>query len=375
MFHFTFSKSGPLFIILACILLASCQQTQTLVLSTPSAEGLSQNILEFEQDSYQVEAHFPIGYPVPKEGIKVHFTRGMNNGESYLSAGLDRNSLFIIRNMNVVSDGSPALKIILFLQVNHLKLPAYQSPSLPQFEISDIFDGVGEIFLAGISFNHSLVRPEGQCNAALVGPNLVLTANHCIEDQADCERASFLIWTFEDSKSENRALFGSYACERLLIAKPEHDQSLISLKEKVSPQLNAHSLNLETTDWYFPDETPVVMVSDFTRWEMKVDKKAKKTFSNSSQAEKKSFVARVERSSFGYSASDGGNPDPLAGKLTRVLNFYDLSLEPQPGQSGSPVLNLDGNIIGVMNTNTGYMTPIEPDIKSLVNQLNQSNQR
>jgi len=347
--------------------MSSCHQTQTLVLSSPSATGLSKNVLNFEQDSYEVEAHFPVGYEVPEDGIKVHFTRGVNDGVSFISAGLDRNSLFMIRDMRITkSESSSAMKIVLFLQVNHLKLPPYPSPSEARFDADKVFNGVGRVFLAKISYNNSPVRSQRECNAALLGPRLVLTSNHCIEDQADCERASFILWT---DKDDGKSTFGAYACERLLVAKPENDQSLIFLKEAVSTDLRPTYLRLEDRDWYFTNDTPFVLFSDFTRWTLRTDKKGKKSFSNISKGEKRSFRAVVEHSSFGYSASQGDFLDPIQGKLTRVLNFYDLSLEPRAGQSGSPVLNYDGNVVGVMNTNTGFMTPVEPDIRATVKKL------
>lgn len=349
------------FILLMVLSVTGCQQTQKVDVAVPASGNLSTQAVDFEGDIYILEVVFPSGAHRLTDQVRINITRGQKEKEKFISVGLDRNSHFIPRDVLYLDyvDGKPRVRV--YLQINQFKLPVYQSPSSVEFDTREALRGVGRLVLQPIQYKNTKVRSESMCNASLVGDDLVLTAQHCMEDRADCDRAQFIVW--------NDSTYASVACKSLVSARTGSDQALIQLEHSFSKQAGVKVLDVMEQDFYIPEGTPLITLSDFASWTIKKTLLGgEKIQPKDKEVSKRVFLSPVQSSNFGFISSTSADlgKDPLDRSNVRRLSYYDLELDAQAGQSGSPVLNLEGKIVGVISTSGGYMTPLDPAIRELI---------
>lgn len=79
-----------------------------------------------------------------------------------------------------------------------------------------------------------LLPKHSRCTGFLVAPNLVVTNNHCIEDQLECRRTEIQFWNYKEGWFKRNFGTSEFQCKNLLFTNFERDQSLIEIEGDAS---------------------------------------------------------------------------------------------------------------------------------------------
>lgn len=177
-----------------------------------------------------------------------------------------------------------------------------------------------------------------QCSGTLIGPDLVLTAGHCVKTQADCDIVRFVFNYYHTSPTERARMTGNdiYSCGELLTSRKESgadgtlDHAIIRLDRPVTA-----------------DKRPVPI--------------------------RAATMALEEGTAVTAIGSPSGVPVKIASNATvtdsrdgRNLDYFETDLDVFPGSSGSGAFNDQGEVVGiVVRTQTPHYVdnPADPSCK------------
>ncbi len=191
------------------------------------------------------------------------------------------------------------------------------------------------------------------CTAMVIGKSLLMTNNHCVSTQLECEQAEFTFSNQDELTFWGEAKKRKYRCMRLLQTNAQLDFSLIRLFEDPTP--------------YYP-AVPVVRSRHLLSYGTSV------FFIRNRPDVGNAFVSC--RSQESWRVLKAGREKDIVTKT--ISNEMSCSSQVEGGFSGSPVLNSHGRLIGLLwgseatktEVNRGYYTPawtfLEPIHESLL---------
>ena len=156
------------------------------------------------------------------------------------------------------------------------------------------------------------------CSATLIDNDIIVTAGHCIESQAECETKSFVFGYLMDNADRLAAINREqvFSCQQLLsqINTPALDYAFVKLDRAVDPAIGEPSPVIQSTEPLSQGE-PLVMMGFPSGLPLKVD-------------------------------NGGFVSDPRG--ATPPLNYFKGTVDAFGGNSGSGVFNAAGEQVGIL---------------------------
>ena len=134
---------------------------------------------------------------------------------------------------------SSTMKSLASSTVALVKTKAISESSSLTYRISGVTFGTKAKLCAGERFREQ--PAAAHCSGFLVGPDLVVTAGHCIRDEKACEATSFVFGYAMTSRDSNPSIVkrsNVYGCRSIVktSATPDLDFAVIRLSRKVTDQ-------------------------------------------------------------------------------------------------------------------------------------------
>jgi len=319
------------------ILLISLSGCRTVEVSVQAPAGVSRVDMgiSLHGRAYDIRVFFPDGRQGTAQYAKISFlpkNESSRDPDFPYAVGTPYNSLYEAAAYEIRERGKvPSVDILLV--ENQLILSKYKSPEVIGFSAGDSFLNVGR--LVGINRTLGIATSSSHCNGVLVGDDLVLTNYHCIDDQAECDKATFIL----SSEKAGEAI----TCKDFVHGEEFHDQALVRLKSKVSSPFKP--ARVERTRFVYTPGTSMALVSTFGRWHKSfltgswnVYGEAKMQSQRCSIIELHSYIGELNKEGIEAAIS----------KRSLTLLTYSLDCSVEHGQSGSPVYNLDGVVAGIL---------------------------
>jgi len=311
--------------ILLVFSLGACVQLRTLQLEK-SAHSLTSDY------SVEVPPSYQRAYGTSRVGVKVHFP-----GESYRDslrlefkvqldpdnplnsvARISQTSPFIIDDIEY-RHGQYTV-ILSWKKHVQSETPFYKSPNHSLKNLSDLALSVGN--MQKRTGGLWVFSSHTNCTAFVVGPTLVMTNNHCIKNQRDCENAKFIFWNAnERTRFLQRTVTRDYQCSRLLATSEDHDYSLVRVHG--NPSQHYPPLSFVKNPLLLKRHTPIHIIS------------------NNPPGEKRLTSCLSE---------DQNHDVPVRGRHKSVKTSTGLRCFPATisGDSGSPAFNNHGDVMGIV---------------------------
>lgn len=279
---------------------------------------------QIDQDlPYSIEVIFP----EDDQGQDPEVIIQWQGGSDGLKVGLSRSSRYIVAG--AVIEGK-TLKVR--LGFNRERLRNHRPSQEKQFSGIEILSGLG-----------ALNTGDGYCAGSLVSPNKILTAAHCVRTQKECDQASFGVW-------HGRA-FQTRQCKSVIVANDFNDQALLELERAVHSYFQP--LSILESPLHYPEDMIAYVASDFTRWNYGL-----RYLSPKQDSLNKSVVPCKITETLRFI---------FVGSNKRIEDNFKLDCQAISGQSGSPILDNDGRIIGILHSGSkqkpeSFFSPLDQRI-------------
>lgn len=222
--------------------------------------------------------------------------------------------------------------------VQALQEPPYRGPRDRQYSFADLFPSIGVMNRTTNSTLWGLIPLEyAHCTGFVIGPSLVMTNHHCIENQAQCEAASFQFWDSRENNFLGLTKIRGYSCKQLVVTDEALDFSILRMEG--DPREHYPSLQWMIAPLRISRGTVVTILS------------------HNPKGQKRSNGCWIEESGKTYRTERAGGTVTQATDLTCADPVI-------LGDSGSPVLNHDGDLVGMVwgsdknRRINGEMTPL-----------------
>ncbi len=186
-----------------------------------------------------------------------------------------------------------------------------------------------------------LVGFVGSCTGTLVGKNVVLTNAHCLHTEEDCSYASVTFSDYHEKNQLGQRVHREFKCSQVIYSSLDYDMTLFTLEDYPSrhypvQNLDLRPLEIQNGSWLFMiGATPNRENKHVEICQVKKDLRV---------------VGIASDQKFRY--------------LTKILVCARDIL---PGDSGSPVFNHEGNVVGVVwgSTSTSRTATDSPDMVAM----------
>jgi V8-like Glu-specific endopeptidase len=318
----------PLSLVLAAFLLLACDEKKRVVVYPSDRSLVSHSEVKFKNGVLPLQIVFPRGYRGTQIPVTVEVSITITEGVRNLGVAIvDQDPAFSIKSVREPRNEKDSLRVTL--------------EKRPDLLMSDIRnrDEESEYRYDALPFGMIFTTKNGEesrCNAVVVGPKLVLTANHCISTQEHCENSVY--HAIEASSDRGTVNVREVACEQLVYTNQLYDQTLIEVTGKAHSKNDFLPIEVKNTRMHGGDELYVL-----TRRPAGEDRI--KTLLNTCSLLKRTAFARVE------------------GVLTYIQPAL-CQTEIKGGDSGSVVINSSGRLMGLLHSGLSDEEKEKTDLKT-----------
>lgn len=292
----------------------------------------------------RVHLKFPSGsQPLIQENIPLRIGIASEGPATHVSVSLLAESWFKIRAVAYDLD-QQTVGIEFGWNDQHpelSKLSYYDSPARPTFDAHDLATGVGSLHIDRKYFLGILSQRLSGCTAFAIAPQVVLTNHHCISTPEECENAGITFW-IRDPRTGQLTSRHEFSCRQILQTDGERDFTLLMLNRPLPDPYKP--LPLARRKIGLRENTKLAVLSMFP------------------PEVKRSRICSTESRMLGMDTT-------LDPRLKQKLNpavltaLYSVNLKPcdiRGGDSGSPILNFEGEVVGLLHSLNTATTLVSP---------------
>ncbi|MGA0164542.1 MAG: trypsin-like serine peptidase [Bdellovibrionota bacterium] len=200
------------------------------VIVTPPREGDRETfVIDSELGSFFLDVNFPEKRLSAVAKARFHLILDIENKEIVqMSASADEVSAYIPMAPN--REGPRRISVNLVSNARYPYMREISGLDFSEERLSNLPIGV----LRVDQTDWWLLPKQSRCTGFLVAPNLVVTNNHCIEDQLECRRTEIQFWNYKEGWFKRNFGTSEFQCKNLLFTDFERDQSLIEIEGDAS---------------------------------------------------------------------------------------------------------------------------------------------